>query len=224
MVYRPTNRKKGATKLRPTALSFGVLVFAGSLCGHSMCAQTTYTLKPTPKTVAWGYYDAKAAPVLRVKSGDTVEIQTLITNSPKRLEEAGVPPEQVEQSLRDITDQVKDKGPGGHILTGPIYIEGAEIGDVLEVKILAAKLAIAYAYNAFGPGRGYLPDDYPYSKMKIIPLDEKRMVAKFAPGIEIPLHPFFGSMGVAPPETSGRLSSALPWIQAGNLDNKDLVV
>jgi hypothetical protein len=81
-------------------------------------AQVTYTLKPTPKTVAWGYYDANAAPVLRVKSGDTVEIQTLVTNSPKRLEDAGLPPDQVEQSLRDITDQVKDKGPGGHILTG----------------------------------------------------------------------------------------------------------
>jgi acetamidase/formamidase len=185
--------------------------------------QATYTLKPTPKTVAWGYYDAKATPVLRVKSGDTVEIQTLITNSPKRLEDAGVPPDQVEQSLRDITDQVKDKGPGGHILTGPIYIEDAEIGDVLEVKILAIKLAIPYAYNAFGAGRGYLPDDYPYSKIKIIPLDEKRMVAKFAPGIEIPLHPFFGSMGDAPPESAGRFNSAPPWVMAGNLDNKDLV-
>src|SRR5229473_3064857 len=89
-------------------------------------AQATHALKPTPKTVAWGYYDAKAVPVLRIKSGDTVEIQTLITNSPKRLEDAGLPPEQVEQSLRDITDQVKDKGPGGHILTGPICIEGAQ--------------------------------------------------------------------------------------------------
>src|SRR5437667_2803316 len=186
-------------------------------------SSSAYTLKATPKTVAWGYYDAKAAPVLRVKSGDTVEIQTLITNSPKRLEDAGLPPDQVEQSLRDITDQVKDKGPGGHILTGPIYIEGAEIGDVLEVKILAIKLAIPYAYNAFGAGRGYLPDDYPYSKIKIIPLDEKSMVAKFAPGIEIPLHPFFGSMGDAPPESAGRFNSAPPWIMAGNLDNKDLV-
>src|SRR5258708_27524195 len=119
-------------------------------------AQATYTLKPTPKTVAWGYYDAKAAPVARVKSGDTVEIQTLITNSPKRLEEAGVPPDQGEQSLRESTDQVKDKGPGGHILTRPVYIEGAEPRDVLEVKILAIKLAIPYAYNAFGAGRGYL--------------------------------------------------------------------
>ena len=94
-------------------------------------AQTTYTLKPTPKTVAWGYYDAKATPVLRIKSGDTVEIQTLITNSPERLEKAGVPKDQVEQSLRDITEQVKDKGPGGHILTGPIYIEDAQPGDAV---------------------------------------------------------------------------------------------
>jgi len=200
-----------------------VLIFAISLCAQSLPSQTVYQLKPTPKTVAWGYYDAKATPVLRVKSGDTVEIQTLITNSPKRLEDAGLPPEQVEQSLRDITDQVKEKGPGGHILTGPVYIEGAEIGDVLEVKILAIKLPIPYAYNAFGPGRGYLPDDYPYAKIKIIPLDEKRMVAKFAPGIEIPLHPFFGSMGDAPPESAGRFNSAPPWIMAGNLDNKDLV-
>jgi len=167
----------------------------GLACKSQANAQTTHKLWATPKTIAWGYYDAKAAPVLHVKSGDTVEIQTLITNSPKRLEDAGVPPDQIEQSLRDITDQVKDKGPGGHILTGPIYIEAAEIGDVLEVKILAIKLGIPYAYNAFGPGRGYLPDDYPYSKIKIIPLDEKRMVAKFAPGIEIPLHPFFRQHG-----------------------------
>src|SRR5437016_7397668 len=111
---------------------FAVLLFS-LLCPPFLVqsyGQQWHTLKPTPKTVAWGYYDAKAAPALRVKSGDTVEIQTLITNSPKRLEDAGLPPEQVEQSLRDITDQVKDKGPGGHILTGPIYIEGAEIGDV----------------------------------------------------------------------------------------------
>src|SRR5260370_31753867 len=124
-------------------------------------AQVTYTLKPTPKTVAWGYYDAKAAPVLRVKSGDTVEIQTLITNSPKRLEDAGLPPEQVEQSLRDITDQVKDKGPGGHILTRPVYIEDAQPGDVLEVKILAIKLAIPYASHTVRTRRGVLPDGYP---------------------------------------------------------------
>lgn len=193
------------------------------LCMAVLDAFGQHQLKPTPKTVAWGYYDAGTQPVLRIKSGDTVEIQTLITSSPARLEAAGVPPEQVEQSLRDITKEVTNKGPGGHILTGPIFIESAEPGDVLEVRIKNIKLAIPYAYNAFGPGRGFIPEDFPYPKIKIIPLDEKRMVARFSDGIEIPLRPFFGSMGVAPPDVSGRISSAPPWIHAGNLDNKELV-
>ena len=184
---------------------------------------TTYQLKPTPKTIAWGYYDAATPPVLRIKSGDTVEVQILITSTPARLEGAGVKPADVEQSLRDIVKEVTNKGPGGHILTGPIFIEGAEPGDVLEVRIKSIKLAIPYAYNAFGPGRGFLPEDFPYAKMRIIPLDEQRMLAHFADGIEIPLHPFFGSIGVAPPDVSGRISSAPPWIHAGNLDNKELV-
>ena len=200
-----------------------LFVSAVSAWAQQPSAPPTQTLKPTPKTIAWGHYDASTPPVLRVKSGDSVEIQTLITSSPKRLEGAGVAANQVEQSLRDIYDQVKEKGPGGHILTGPIFIEDAQPGDVLEVHIVAVYLAIPYAYNGFGPGRGFLPEDYPYPKMKIIPLDEKRMVAKFAPGIEIPLRPFFGSMGVAPPETTGKFSSNPPWIHGGNLDNKDLV-
>lgn len=182
-----------------------------------------YSLKPSPKTVAWGYYDASTPPVLRIRSGDAVEAQTLITSSPTRLEGAGLPADQVEQSLRDIYKEVTNKGPGGHILTGPIFIEGAEPGDVLEVRIKSIQLAIPYAYNAFRPGSGFLPEDFPYAKMRIIPLDVDRRIAKFAPGIQIPLRPFFGSMGVAPPEVSGRISSAPPWIHAGNLDNKELV-
>lgn len=188
--------------------------------GH---AQQPLQLKPTPKTIAWGYYDAGTPPVMRIKSGDTVEVQTLITSSPTRLEGAGVKPEDVEQPLRDIWKEVTNKGPGGHILTGPIFIEGAEPGDVLEVRIKEIKLAIPYAYNAFRPGAGYLPEDFPYARMRIIPLDERRMVAHFADGVEVPLRPFFGSIGVAPPEASGRISSAPPWMHAGNLDNKELV-
>ena len=182
-----------------------------------------YHLKPSPKTVAWGYYDAATVPILHIKSGDTVEIQTLITNSPARLEGAGVAPEQVEQSLRDIYKEVTNKGPGGHILTGPIYVENAAPGDVLEVRIKSIRLAIPYAYNAFGPRSGFLPEDVPYSRMKIIPLDPKRMVARFSEGVEVPLRPFFGSMGVAPPPISGRINSAPPWIHAGNLDNRELI-
>ena len=186
-------------------------------------AQTVHTLEPSPTTVNWGHYDPSSQPVLRIASGDVVVAHTLITSTPPRLEGAGVPADQVEQSLRDIVRDVKDRGPGGHILDGPIYIEGAEPGDVLEVRIQKVDLAIPYAYNGFSVGRGYLPNDFPYSRMKIIPLDRSRMIARFAPGIEIPLRPFFGSMGVAPPETAGRIDSAPPWIHGGNLDNKDLV-
>ena len=183
----------------------------------------THTLAASPKTVAWGHYDAKTPPVLRIKSGDSVEFHTLITSSPTRLEGAGLPATEVEQALRDIHKEVANKGPGGHILTGPVYVEGAEPGNVLEVRIQSIKLAIPYAYNAFGPRSGFIPEDFPYAKMRIIRLDEKRMIAPFGDGIEIPLRPFFGSMGVAPPEASGRISSAPPGIHAGNLDNKELV-
>src|SRR5262249_39201704 len=182
-----------------------------------------HKLKVGPKTVAWGYYDAAAKPVLRIKSGDTVEVQTLITNSPEGLEKALLPPAQVEQALRDVFKEVTDRGPGGHILTGPIYVEGAEPGDTLEVRIQKIKLALPYAYNAFGPKSGFLPEDFPRSKIKIIGLDAERMIGRFAAGIEIPLKPFFGSMGVAPPAPAGRISSGPPGIHAGNLDNKELV-
>ncbi len=186
--------------------------------------QGHFTLKATPQTVVWGRYDARAKPALRVKSGSFVEMETLITSSPSRLESAGVPTNKVEQSLCDITSQVTDKGPGGHILTGPVFVEGAEPGDALEVRIISIKLAIDYAYNAFGPSGGFMRDDFHSSRMKIIPLDRERMVARFAEGIEIPLHPFFGSLGVAPSEEAGRVASGPPGTHAGNLDNKELVV
>jgi acetamidase/formamidase len=185
--------------------------------------QATYKLPVTPKTVAWGYYAANTPPVLRIHSGDTVEIETLITNSPERLEAAGVPPAEVQPALRDIFREVTDKGPGGHILTGPIYVEGAEPGDTLEVRIQSIRLDIPYAYNTFRPGAGFLPDEFPYARTKIIPLDRERMLARFCAGIEIPLRPFFGSMGVAPPEVLGRISSVPPWFHAGNIDNKEFV-
>ena len=208
--------------MRPLILS--LLISSLALAQNpSAAGPQTYTLKATPTTVAWGYYDAAAKPVLHVHSGDTVVFETLLTNSPTGLEKAGVPPDQVQQSLRDIYKEVTNKGPGGHILTGPVFIEGAEPGDTLEVRIQKIDLAIPYAYNGFRAGAGFLTNDFPYSRIKIIPLDRQRMVANFAPGIEIPLHPFFGSIGEAPPEAYGRINSAPPWIHAGNMDNKELV-
>ena len=201
-------------KILVSIILFASLAFAQS---------KVHELPASPSTVAWGYYWADAKPVMKIASGDTVRVHTEITNSPQRLEQNGVPADQVEQSLKDIYEQVKDKGPGGHILTGPIYVEGAAPGDTLEIRILKTELAIPYAYNGFGPNRGFLPEDFGYGKTKIIPLDKKRMVADFAPGITIPLHPFFGSIGVAPPPEDGRISSVPPGKHGGNMDNKELV-
>jgi acetamidase/formamidase len=133
----------------------------------------------------------------------------------------GVKPEEIPSYTAPIYTEVKDIGPGGHILTGPVAIEEAEPGDVLEVQILKVDIDVDFACNAFGLGRGFLPMEYPYSRFKIIPLDRKKMTAKFAPGIELPLHPFFGSMGVAP--AGGKIDSAPPFAHAGNMDNKELV-
>ncbi|KAA2243901.1 acetamidase [Chitinophaga agrisoli] len=180
-----------------------------------------YILEPTPTTVAWGHYWSEMPPALRVKSGDYVQVHTLITSSPERLEAAGLPAAQVEKELRDV-QVVKDKGPGGHILTGPIYIDGAEPGDVLEVRFETIELAIPYGYNAIGQA-GFLSDEIFDRKMKIIPLDKEKMLGHFADGIAVPLRPFFGSAGVAPPKEAGRWNSAPPWVHAGNLDNKELV-
>jgi acetamidase/formamidase len=96
-----------------------------------------YTLKASPSTVSFGYYWSEAKPALRIKSGDTVTVHTLTTSSPTSLERAGVKPEDIQQELKTIYAEVTgaNRGPGGHILTGPIFIEGAEPGDTLEVRI-----------------------------------------------------------------------------------------
>jgi acetamidase/formamidase len=180
----------------------------------------THRLEATPETVAYGYYWSEARPVLRIASGDIIDVDTLLTNTPERLQRAGVKAEDIQASLRAIVDTVKDRGPGGHILTGPVYVEGAEPGDALEVNILSVDLAIPYGYNGCS---GFIRENCKPNGTIILPLDRKKMTATFAPGIVIPLRPFFGSMGVAPPPQAGRVSSNPPGIHAGNLDNRELV-
>jgi acetamidase/formamidase len=181
----------------------------------------THRLEATPSTVAYGHYWAESKPVLTIESGDIIDVDTLLTSTPAALEKAGLPASEVQSSLRAIVDQVKDRGPGGHILTGPVFVNGAEPGDALEVKVLSIDLPIGYGYNGCSgfirancvPGRG----------ITILRLDRRNMTSEFLPGIVIPLRPFFGSMGVAPPLAVGRVSSNPPSTHAGNLDNKELV-
>src|SRR5277367_1340046 len=94
------------------------------------CYAADYTLNASPTTVVWGYYSAKAKPVLTIHSGDTVRVETSCAcPPPERLDQIGIKPSDIPQFYRDVYEKVTDKGPGGHILTGPIAIEEAEPGD-----------------------------------------------------------------------------------------------
>jgi acetamidase/formamidase len=208
---------------RFTAVTVATVIAAAVCLAAQARRPRTHRLEATPSTVAYGYYWAEAKPVLRVASGDIIDVDTLLTNSPAGLEKAGVPPEKIQDSLRTIVREVtgERRGPGGHILTGPIHVEGAEPGDALEVKVLSIDLPIDYGYNGCS---GFLPENCDRSvPTKIIPLDRQAMTAAFLPGIVIPLRPFFGSMGVAPAPELGRVSSNPPGRHAGNLDNRELV-
>lgn len=200
-------------------LAASLILFTVS--GPRAQAPKTHRLEASPTTVAYGHYWADTKPVLTINSGDIIDVDTMLTSTPDRLTKAGVPPEEIQPQLRAIVEQVKDRGPGGHILTGPVYVTGAEPGDALEVKVLSIDLPIAYGYNGCS---GFVPENCDRGRgPTIIRMDRKAMTATFAPRIVIPLRPFFGSMGVAPAREVGRVSSNPPSTHAGNLDNKELV-
>src|SRR5476649_2397586 len=110
----------------------GVAALAAVVAGQTRAPQT-HRLEATPSTVAVGYYWSEAKPVLRIASGDIIDVDTLLTNNPNGLARAGVPDEKIQASLKAIVTEVTGdrRGPGGHLLTGPVYVEGAEPGDAL---------------------------------------------------------------------------------------------
>jgi acetamidase/formamidase len=114
------------------------------------------------------------------------------------------------------------QGTGNHILTGPIYVRGADVGDVLEVRILDISLRQSWGYNLFRAYGGTLPDEFPYYRIMHVALDRNRAVAVLPSGLEVPLRPFFGQLAVAPPKAFGRQNSKEPREFGGNLDCKEL--
>jgi acetamidase/formamidase len=188
-----------------------------------MAQNRTHDLTLTPDHVHWGYYDAKVAPVLHVASGDRVREETMIAGGLQRLRLAGASEAEIPESLKAVEQRVTERGPGAHPMTGPIYVDGAEPGDTLEVHILAIEFLHNFGVNAFSPGGGVLPDEFPYQALKLLRWSAGADRVEFAPGITLPLAPFFGSIGVAPPALAGRISSRPPGWHGGNLDNKDLV-
>ena len=189
-------------------------------------------LGSTPDTVVWGYISARVPPVLRIKPGTTVRIDTMSHQGLVTRDDpvtffgrAGIKPEEVLQDAKDIYAKVpRGKGLGVHVLTGPIYVEGTVPGDALEVRVLDLEFRVPYGVNNTGPGSGVLPDLVATPTPRIIKSDLQRKVAFLPGGIELPLSPFLGIMGVAPPPDLIIVSSGPPGKWAGNLDLKTLTV
>ena len=182
-----------------------------------------HELTLSPEHVHWGYYDPAVAPVLHVASGDRVRVETMVAGGLQRLRLAGASDAEIPDSLKRVEERVSQRGPGAHPLTGPIYVDGAEPGDTLEVHIVSIEFLHDFGVNAFTPVSGMLPDDFPYAGVKLLRWAPGSDHIDFAPGIVLPIAPFFGSIGVAPPALIGRISSRPPGWHGGNIDNKDLV-
>jgi acetamidase/formamidase len=176
-------------------------------------------LHSSPKTVHWGYFDAKLKPVLSIKSGDSVTIECL-SGGPEMLPD---PPLVVLPEHREVHAQCSPH-IGRHILTGPVAVEGAEPGDVLQIDILDIKVRTDWGWNVQRPLMGSLPEDFPSYRRTISPIDRARNVAIMPWGTELPLKPFFGIMAVAPPPEWGQVSSIEPRAFGGNIDCKELGV
>ena len=182
-----------------------------------------HELRLLPQNVHWGYYDATVKPVLRMASGDTIRVETMVARGLQRLRAAGVAEDEIPDALKAVENAVTQRGPGAHPMTGPVWVEGAEPGDVLEVRIRAFEFLHPYGVTGFLPDNGTLPIEFPYTRFRLVRFDARAGTAAFGPGITLRLAPFFGSIGVAPSPLVGRISSGPPGHHAGNLDNKELV-
>jgi acetamidase/formamidase len=182
----------------------------------------THRLSAAPDTIRFGAFDAGFEPLLSIADGDTV-ILDCVSGGPEAMPPSGsglaIPP-----ALAAI-HAANPARMGPHILTGPVAVAGAEPGDALRVEILAIEPGADWGFCGFRPLFGTLPEDFPYHRMLHIPVDRAARTATvpIAGGITLPLAPFFGVMGVAPPPEWGRISTKEPRAHGGNLDNKELV-
>lgn len=178
----------------------------------------TQTIRPTPQTVHWGYFDATLQPVATIDPGDTVIINS-VSGAPIDL------PTQASMTVRPellAIQAVLAPELGPHILTGPVAVRGARPGDMLRVEILDVQLADDWAFNTIKPGHGTLPDDFPYERRVHLAIDRVRGVVATPWGMTLIAKPFFGVMGLAPAAAVGRVSSVMPASFGGNIDNKEL--
>jgi acetamidase/formamidase len=177
----------------------------------------THFLNPTPQTVHWGHFNAAIPAVLEVASGDELVIDTFSGGMSEVADPTLFRPEH--RLIVDTVPQIL----GPHILTGPVHVSGAEPGDTLEIRVLDIELTTDWGWNIIRPLKGALPEDFPNLSRRVIPIDRQANVARLPWGVDIPLRPFFGIIGVAPPPAYGLVSSVEPREYGGNIDNKEFI-
>jgi acetamidase/formamidase len=174
-------------------------------------------------TVRLGVFDATLPPLLTVDSGDWISFPNTWSHFLNELE-PGVPISRLAE-LR-----TGNPGRGPHSIIGPIAVRDAEPGDVVEIRYKRLRPAAwgAVFNNPAALGTGLLPQDFAQGQIKYVDLDLTAMQGKFAPDINIPLTPFQGTLGVAPPDgffpplSPGITSSVPPGPHGGNLDLREL--
>src|SRR6202171_696502 len=207
-----------------------ILSLALALPLGASAAGKHYRLKATPESVQWGWLDPKEAPKLTIESGDTVSMETL-THAKDQIHPG--------TTMEKIVELRKaNPGGGPHSLTGPVFVKGAEPGDVLEIRILKiVPKKTGFNFNLPGkefPTIGALAKDYPEGYVKYFDIDPKAKTMRFKPGIEIPLRPFPGTLavGIDPEDPSPRkggskeplapVSTLRPWKNGSNMDINEL--
>jgi acetamidase/formamidase len=179
-------------------------------------AKPVKELKATAETVHFGFHDGSLKPVFEIDDGDEIAVTTLSADP-----DHDVPREWLPPNIQDIFARAP-RGPGPHILTGPIAVRGARAGDTLQVDILDISLTQPYGFNVVTPLKGMFGAEQPMQHTTIIPIDLATGMAEVAPGVKLQTRPFFGQLSVAPPREWGRLDSRPPHKFGGNMDNKEL--
>jgi acetamidase/formamidase len=176
-------------------------------------------LAATPQTVRWGTFAAAYPPVLTIHSGETVVLEC-VSGAPEVM-----PPPETGMAVPPALSAIHAAGlprHGGHIVTGPVAVEGAEPGDTLEVRVDRIEFGADWGYCGFRPLAGTLPEDFPERFLTHIPVNRAAKTCRLPYGVDLALKPFFGVMGVAPPPRYGTISTIQPREHGGNLDNKEL--
>ena len=178
-----------------------------------------HRIPATPETIRWGTFCADYLPILTIQSGDTVTLEC-VSGAPDVM-----PPASSGLHIPPALQAIHDANPprlGPHILTGPVAVAGAEPGDTLEVHVNAIELGADWGFCGFRPLAGTLPEDFPHRMVSHITVDRAARTCRLPWGTVLPLSPFFGVMGVAPPPAYGAISTKKPREHGGNLDNKEI--